>query len=262
MQSQNKLLFSSGQHKVKTKYIQNIKKIISKKLRDSDKKLKMDISIISRNLITATKGIDKYGYILESYYEDIANLSKDKIKDIKFELRSNADVTYDLDIISAKLKHYKKLISNGNTALLYEIKQLDKLYKDYLNKAEGMRVAILSKLELLETFKKSKEQRKLGITEKENITNPKKNKSKPPQKKIPYTLKEDSLTDLGIINQKITEAENALISYDLRRARDIYVEILKLYNGLPNERKKLVYEAIKELYDERKNAEKLISIKE
>ena len=61
-----------------------------------------------------------------------------------------------------------------------------------------------------------------------------------------------------IINKKIREAMDALLATDLDGAKAIYFEIIKMYNVLPNEKKSRIYQAIKELYDERKSAERIM----
>lgn len=59
------------------------------------------------------------------------------------------------------------------------------------------------------------------------------------------------------IQNKINEARQMLMSLDLEGAKISYIEIMKRYNNLSSEDKAKVYQEIKELYFERKNAEEL-----
>ena len=62
---------------------------------------------------------------------------------------------------------------------------------------------------------------------------------------------------LSFINNRIEDARKALIDFDLERAKLIYIELLDIYNKLSDDKKIKVYEAIRELYDERMNAERI-----
>ena len=76
-----------------------------------------------------------------------------------------------------------------------------------------------------------------------------------PPKFMPKTYeKRDEVDD--ILN-KIHKARNALMEFDLDKAKSAYIEIMRSYNGLSVDKKKKVYQDIKDLYDERKNAEAL-----
>jgi hypothetical protein len=170
------------------------------------------------------------------------------------------------------------------------------LYDDYENKAEGIRIAILSKLEQVEKYMRTeykkpafkvsdsvKEKSEYGekIRKKELLK--RERRFKHLEKELSREIKpfpsqdiveiqnaiksvKEPIDDIGLkvpdeirrINQKIIEARDSLLSTDLDSAKNIYLEILSLYNELPDERKLKVYEAIKELYDERKSAEKVL----
>ena len=76
-----------------------------------------------------------------------------------------------------------------------------------------------------------------------------------PPKFMPKTYeKRDEVDD--ILNL-IHEARNVLMEFDLDKAKSAYIEIMRSYNGLSVDEKKKVYQDIKDLYDERKNAEAL-----
>jgi len=60
----------------------------------------------------------------------------------------------------------------------------------------------------------------------------------------------------NVINM-VHKAREALMQFDLDTAKSIYIEIIREYNSLPSEEKEKVYVNIKELYEERKNAESL-----
>lgn len=64
------------------------------------------------------------------------------------------------------------------------------------------------------------------------------------------------LNDIEYINQRIADAKESLLDFDLERAKKIYIDVLKTYNTLSNENKKKAYGTIKGLYDARKNAER------
>lgn len=437
----------------KSKHIEKIKRLQAEKVKENDSKLKKEIKLMAQNLATAVKGIDKYEYILTSEYEELAKLNEHSINNIKFELRSNADVKYDLDVLKAKIRGYKKLIETAKTNLHLDIDSLSNLYEEYKDKANGIRVAILSKLEQSDSFKKqglpkasfkeepkppeealarrkkapekeveipeelpeplegitaeeitvkeeeipkleelpeletkileeesrghkgfrirlfkklfprkleesrrelqeittdvfdltkekeikeffdiqkvlfkekSTERKRLAEEQKrgkeerrkemlrlkreaekkkrqerlEKIKAKKAIKKQPqiiepeqdfaeieraiesikmPKLEMPSVMEEIPMheelfkeepieapeikyefDEIAIINQKIDEARDALLSMDTDKARHIYIEILKMYNALSVDKKKIVYESIKELYDERKNAEKVL----
>ncbi|MEK6808150.1 MAG: hypothetical protein AABY14_00520, partial [Nanoarchaeota archaeon] len=250
----------------------------------------------SKNLTSAIKNIDKYEYVLTSEYEELMMLNKEKIKDIRFELRSNADIGYEKDVLRAKQREYNRMLKSGKITLSNEIICLKSLYDDYENKAEGIRIAILSKLEQVEKYMRTeykkpafkvsdsvKEKSEYGekIRKKELLKRERRFKHlemelsreiKPfPSQdivEIQNAIKsvKEPIDNIGLkvpdeirrINQKIIEARDSLLSTDLDSAKNIYLEILSIYNELPDERKLKVYEAIKELYDERKSAEKVL----
>ena len=91
-----------------------------------------------------------------------------------------------------------------------------------------------------------------------------KKKEKPKQKVIEKELpveftprvyeKQDKTYD---ISDNVHKARSALMEFDLDGAKSIYIEIMRMYNDLSVEDRKKVYQEIKELYDERKNAESL-----
>ena len=65
--------------------------------------------------------------------------------------------------------------------------------------------------------------------------------------------KEDSIE---LIEEKMHKARLALMEFKFYEAKSIYVEIMKMYNGLDPKKKLKVYQDIKDLYYERKTAEK------
>jgi len=58
----------------------------------------------------------------------------------------------------------------------------------------------------------------------------------------------------------IFEARSALMKFDLRMAKDIYIDIINVYDRMSATEKIEVYEKIRELYDERKSAERLLGM--
>ena len=61
------------------------------------------------------------------------------------------------------------------------------------------------------------------------------------------------------VQKLIDEARSALMSFDVNRAKRVYLETMRNYNELPDNQKTKVYEDVRELYDERKSAERLLS---
>jgi tellurite resistance protein len=68
-------------------------------------------------------------------------------------------------------------------------------------------------------------------------------------------MKAKKLDRLGVIKQRIYDARDALSELDIQKVKRIYTEIMLDYNTLSDKEKASVYEDIKEVYDDRKNAE-------
>jgi len=66
------------------------------------------------------------------------------------------------------------------------------------------------------------------------------------------TENQDPIT---LIDGQVNQARNALMDFKFDKAKEIYVDIIKAYNELDKKAKYKVYETIKDLYYERKNAE-------
>ncbi len=62
---------------------------------------------------------------------------------------------------------------------------------------------------------------------------------------------------LKYMMNKVYDSRAALMKFDFNLAQTIYVELLQEYNKLKDHHKAKIYEHIKELYEERKSAEKL-----
>ena len=318
---------------IKDKYLAKLKKIEETKIKENDKKLKKEITLLGSNLIQAIKLIDKNHYLLNSEYEELIKFTKHKIADIKFELRSDAEVGYDIDVLKAKIKEYKKLFKSGKTTLQSEMSHLEELYYEYEHKANGARVAIFSKLAEVEKFKelgfpkpvyngvriiRSPEvsinqpgtvflphitpplrmiPNEVGITQKDpdrNLDEIKKaieSAKSSDMQNLPQTHISPNTQNLPLPNishispivpspnqqshanlpanssilplevtevyDRINQVRNALLHGKLEDARAIYFEIIKSYNLMPTELKKMVYEDIQELYNERKSAERI-----
>ena len=108
----------------------------------------------------------------------------------------------------------------------------------------------------IEDLKKQKYLFKLSKPEKE------KQKIKLPEmaeklQKLPPVEIEEPKDEVIAIKHKIHDARNALMDFDLIKAKVIYIKIMNMYNNLSPEKQARVYEDIMELYDERKNAESL-----
>lgn len=79
---------------------------------------------------------------------------------------------------------------------------------------------------------------------------------------LPKTPKpKKRLNEVGLIKQKIYDARDALTELNLKRAKDMYIEVMASYNKLKDKDKAKVYEEIKELYNDRKHAESMFGRK-
>ncbi|MAH33589.1 hypothetical protein CL615_04335 [archaeon] len=67
---------------------------------------------------------------------------------------------------------------------------------------------------------------------------------------------EEKADAIVLIEEKIHKARLALMEFKFDEARKVYIEIMKLYNELDIKKKSKVYQDIKDLYYERKTAEK------
>ena len=65
------------------------------------------------------------------------------------------------------------------------------------------------------------------------------------------------LDQTSMIQTKINEAKQALMKFDLEAAKRNYIEIMKIYNDIKPEEQSKVYQDLRDLYFERKNAEEL-----
>jgi len=68
---------------------------------------------------------------------------------------------------------------------------------------------------------------------------------------------EKEFDELRFIKKRLYDARNALLKFDFKMARSIYCEIMYIYKKLSEEDKAKIYEDLKELYEDRKNAERL-----
>jgi len=67
----------------------------------------------------------------------------------------------------------------------------------------------------------------------------------------------DERNGISQINKKIEEAREALMNFNLEAAKRKYMEAMRIYNHIKPEEQARVYNDIKELYYERKNAEEM-----
>ena len=63
-------------------------------------------------------------------------------------------------------------------------------------------------------------------------------------------------TEFELIEERIHKARLALMDFKFDDAKRVYIEIMKIYNDLDQNKKAKVYQDIKDLYYERKSAEK------
>ena len=77
------------------------------------------------------------------------------------------------------------------------------------------------------------------------------------EEKLPPPAIEEPKDEVIAIKHKIHDARNALMDFDLVKAKTIYIKIMRMYPDLSQEKQANVYEDITDLYNERKNAESL-----
>tara|TARA_Y100000310_G_C20537664_1_gene741682 strand:- start:239 stop:973 length:735 start_codon:yes stop_codon:yes gene_type:complete len=65
-------------------------------------------------------------------------------------------------------------------------------------------------------------------------------------------ISRSDLLEVEHVFKSITDAQNALLSFNLEKAKDIYSNILYTYRKLPHEQQEDIYPSIKELYHTRK----------
>ena len=63
--------------------------------------------------------------------------------------------------------------------------------------------------------------------------------------------------DIEYIKQRISDTREEIANLNTKRAKKIYLDILKTYNKLSHDNKRIVYNEIRSLYEERKNAERM-----
>ncbi|GEM_PF-2771458 len=64
---------------------------------------------------------------------------------------------------------------------------------------------------------------------------------------------------VSVIRDEIAKAKGCVSGFELESAKNIYIEVMRMYSTLSHEQKSEVYEDIKELYFERKSAERMKS---
>ena len=67
------------------------------------------------------------------------------------------------------------------------------------------------------------------------------------------------LTGINGIKTLIENARRSLEAVNLQDAKAAYIKVIKIYNSLSSEDKMKVYNGILELYDDRKNAERIMA---
>ena len=140
----------------------------------------------------------------------------------------------------------------------FEIEDLGKKFgieKEVSIKKEDVKAKPKEILEAEEEIKSAIE----NIKKKEKPSILKRLFSKKPKEEVEEHLMPElpAADDISRIQNKINEARQALMKFDLETARKVYIEAMMLYNRISQEDKAKVYQDIKELYFERKSAEEL-----
>jgi len=91
---------------------------------------------------------------------------------------------------------------------------------------------------------------------KEKLPKPETKPEKVPEK-LPALEIKPPTDEVNAIKHKIHDARNALMNFDIEKAKVLYIKAMKLYQNLSPEKQALVYDQIKDLYNERRHAEGL-----
>ncbi len=127
---------------------------------------------------------------------------------------------------------------------------IEDLSKELQQKTEKPKEISEAEEEIKSAIEKIREHEKPSFFKK--LFTKKKKEEEMPEEQI--TLEVD---DVSAIQNKINEARQALMEFNLEKARRNYIEAMNLYNRINPEEQAKVYNDIKELYFERKSAEGL-----
>ena len=78
-----------------------------------------------------------------------------------------------------------------------------------------------------------------------------------PTEKLPVLEIKGPTDEVNAIKHKIHDARTALMNFDLQKAKILYIKTMRLYQNLSPEKQAIVYNRIKDLYNERMHAEGL-----
>ena len=67
---------------------------------------------------------------------------------------------------------------------------------------------------------------------------------------------EERTDEIELVEEKIHKARLALMDFKFDMAKKVYIDIMRIYNDMDSKKKARVYPDIKDLYYERKSAEK------
>jgi len=156
--------------------------------------------------------------------------------------------------IANELRNKIIKVSDIITDINYKNKKLDKqLFYQLLKAIEE----IIDLTTISTSIKKNIDLLKKGLEKniKEIEEKTKKEEALPEEKKVSISDMfelESEMFQLEESFKMITEAQNALLNFDLEDAKQIYLGILHIYKKLPLEQQEKIYGFIKELYDTRK----------
>ena len=114
--------------------------------------------------------------------------------------------------------------------------------------------------EIKEAVEKIKKREKISFFKRIFQRKPEENRTFMPKKssfvkKGDFFGEDSKSVDVSSITQKIKNARASLANFDLKAARQQYMDVIDAYNKLKPHEKKKVYVEIRELYFERKSAE-------
>ena len=181
---------------------------------------------------------------------------EEKIKEeiLKQEKKLMPKIKEQPKVKPAKKKFFEKMIKTKEKPILelepIKIEKPHEIFQAEQEIEKAIEELKKPKKPLFKLFKHKKE--KLPKHEIKLPKIPKKEVQELPKPEI-----EKPTDDVIAIKHKIHDTRNALMDFNLAKAKMIYIKIMRLYNNLSPEKQAKVYGQIRDLYEERKNAESL-----
>jgi len=187
-----------------------------------------------------------------------AGKSGKKSSKLKKEKRSAKDVLKNLGIESIKPEKIKPMKGFEFPDNLESMEMdMDSELQDLMQEPHEIS---LDEREIMEAIGKAKiSQRGLIGRLKQKLYLIRQKKAKTEEKVYDIGQRQNAEISYGLenIQKRIDDARSALMDFNLQKAREMYIEIMNIYNHLKPEEQAKVYGEIRDLYFERKSAEQL-----